>query len=93
MSSLNNNLMIVYLIFQEGLASLLYYGKEKENPVTEWFSRWENNKERLLDSCKYILSQDVAPGSEITPCYKIDKPLVVYRFTGNVTTPIAMLLT
>ena len=32
------------------------------------------------------LSYDVASGSEITPCNKIDKPLVVYRFTGNVMT-------
>ena len=30
------------------------------------------------------LSYDVASGSEITPCNTIDKPLVVYRFTGNV---------
>ena len=33
-----------------------------------------------------ILSYDVASESEITPCNKIDKPLVVYRFTGNVIT-------
>ena len=32
------------------------------------------------------LSYDVASGSEIMTCNKIDKPLVVYRFTGNVTT-------
>ena len=31
----------------------------------------------------FILSYDVTSGSEITPCIKIDKPLVVYRF-GNV---------
>ena len=30
------------------------------------------------------LSYDVTSGSEITPCNKIDKPLVVYGFTGNV---------
>ena len=35
-----------------------------------------------------VLSYDVASGSEITPCNKIDKPLVVYRFTGNVMTSI-----
>ena len=35
-----------------------------------------------------LLSYDVAPRSEITPCNKIDKPLVVYRFTGNVMTSI-----
>ena len=33
---------------------------------------------------KYGLSYDVASGSEIKPCIKIDKPLVVYRFSGNV---------
>ena len=41
----------------------------------------------------YILSYDVASGSEITPCNKIDKPLVVYRFTGNVMTSITTLRT
>ena len=40
-----------------------------------------------------LLSYDVASGSEITPCNKIDKPLVVYRFTGNVMTSIITLRT
>ena len=40
-----------------------------------------------------VLSYDVAFGSEITPCNKIDIPLVVYRFTGNVMTSITMLHT
>ena len=40
-----------------------------------------------------FLSYDVAFGSEITPCNKIDKPLVVYRFTGNVMTSITTLRT
>ena len=35
-----------------------------------------------------FLSYDVASWSEITPCNKIDKPLVVYRFLGNVMTSI-----
>ena len=39
------------------------------------------------------LSYEVAPESEITPCNKIDKPLVVYRFTGNVMTSITILRT
>ena len=39
------------------------------------------------------LSHDVASGSEITPWNKIDKPLVVYRFTGNVMTSITKLHT
>ena len=41
----------------------------------------------------YGLSYDVASGSEIKPCNKIDKPLVVYRFTGNVMTSITTLRT
>ena len=36
-----------------------------------------------------ISSHDVAPGSDKTPCNKIDKPLMVYRFSGNVMTSIS----
>ena len=32
------------------------------------------------------LSYDIASGSEITPCNKINKPVVVYRFSGNIMT-------
>ena len=39
------------------------------------------------------LSYDVAPVSEITTCNKINKLLVVYRFTGNVMTSISTLRT
>ena len=39
------------------------------------------------------LSYDVASGSEITPCNKIDTPLVVYNFIGNVLTSITTLRT
>ena len=42
---------------------------------------------------KTILSYDVTSGSEITPCNKIDKPLVVNRFSGNVMMSITMLCT
>ena len=42
---------------------------------------------------KWSLSHDVASGSEITPCNKMDKPLVVYRFSGDIMTSIAMLNT
>ena len=46
----------------------------------------------VIISCKEKrLSHDVASGSEITPCNKIDKPLVVYRFSGNVMTSITTL--
>ena len=34
------------------------------------------------------LSYEVASWSEVKPCNKIDKPLVVYRFSGNVMTSI-----
>ena len=52
----------------------------------------------VLDHTHYIvgkicLSYDAASGSEITPCNKIDKPQEVYRFLGNVMTPIATLCT
>ena len=36
---------------------------------------------------------DVASGSEITPCNKIYKPLIVYRFTGNNMASITTLRT
>ena len=39
------------------------------------------------------LSYGIASGSEIMPCNKIDKPLVVYRFTGNFMTSITTLPT
>ena len=41
----------------------------------------------------FFLSYDVASGSEIMPCNKIDKPLVVYRFTGNGMASITTLRT
>ena len=42
---------------------------------------------------EFHLSYDVTFWSEIRPCNKIDKPLVVYRFTGNVMTWITALRT
>ena len=39
------------------------------------------------------LSYDIASGSETTSCNKIDKPLAVYRFSGNVMTSITTLRT
>ena len=54
------------------------------------------NATLLEISCRgenYIYHNDVASGSEIMPCNKIDKPLVVNRFTGNVMTSITTLRT
>ena len=42
---------------------------------------------------KHELSYEVESGSEITPGNKIDKSLVVHRFTGNVMTSITTLRT
>ena len=39
------------------------------------------------------LTHEVASGSEISPCNKIDKLLEVYRLTGKVLTSITMLRT
>ena len=41
----------------------------------------------------HVYHNDVASGSEITPCNKIDKQLVVYRLTGNFMTSITTLRT
>ena len=42
----------------------------------------QEGKDTLADI--YFLSYDVASESEILPCIKIDKPLVVYRFSRKV---------
>ena len=47
----------------------------------------------ILETYTIHLSYDVASGNEITPCNKICKPLVVYRFSGNVNTFITTLHT
>ena len=47
----------------------------------------------LIYSVYLLLSYDGASGSEITQCNKIDKPLVVYRFMGNVMTSTTTLRT
>ena len=49
-----------------------------------------------LNPCQakyFYLSFDVTSTREITPCNKIDEPIVVYRFVGNVMMSIAMLCT
>ena len=45
----------------------------------------------LYNGMYITLSYDVAPESEITPGIKMDKPLVVYRFSGNVITSMTKL--
>ena len=43
---------------------------------------------KYMYAFKVELFLNVASGSDITLCNKIDKPLVVYRFSGNVMTSI-----
>ena len=53
-------------------------------------SYWSNLDTKTAER---VLSYDVASMAEITPCNKLDKPLVIYRCLGNVMTPITTLLT
>ena len=46
---------------------------------------------KLMTNNQMILSYNVASGGKITPCNKIDRPLLVYRFSGNVMTSITTL--
>ena len=53
-----------------------------------------NTNESFHEICFLLLmylSYDVASGSEIKPCNKIDKSLVVYRFWENFMTSITKL--
>ena len=47
----------------------------------------------LVKNGTFDLSYNAASGSEITPCNKIDRPLVVYRFTESIMTSITTLRT
>ena len=71
------------------LATALHYFIEHTTTAiaVDWGIRI-SNQQTIKQSW---LSYDVASGSVITPCNKIDKPLVVYRFTGNVMTSITTL--
>ena len=40
-----------------------------------------------------LLANCITSGREIVPCNQIDKPLVVYEFSGNVMTSITSLRT
>ena len=54
----------------------------------------EINLPDTFNSHQYkILSHDITAWREITPCNNIDKPLVVYRFSGNIMTSITTLHT
>ena len=63
----------------------MVYFKEYYN-----FQRFQRGS-YIFQGALWLLSYDVASGSEITLCNKIDKPLVVYRLPGNVMTFITTL--
>ena len=50
------------------------------------FNSYKNNS-KIYHRCDFV------SGSEITPCNKINKPLVVYRFSGNIMKSITTLRT
>ena len=63
-------------------------------PFNKTFEQnWVPYFPKYLDRTHHFITHDIASGSEITPCNKIDKPLVVYRFSGNVMTSKAALRT
>ena len=47
----------------------------------------------FLNFTENPISYDVMSGNEITPCTKIDKPLVIYGFTGNIMMSITKFCT
>ena len=52
----------------------------------------KKKKKKDHQRCRFFYHMTSRP-SVITPCNKIDKPLVLYRFTGNVMTSITTLRT
>ena len=68
---------------------------QKLIPFLQYMARQETKKHasmlfqlHMFPLYTYI-SHYVTSGIEITPCNKIDKPLVVYRFTGMVMMSIS----
>ena len=63
---------------------------QMQKEVSTWFMRRVSKTGTVV---YMIISHDVTSGSDIIPCNKIDKALVVYRFSGNVMTSITTLPT
>ena len=55
--------------------------EENGAPIFEHLSPSKNQQDRNFELKDLY---HMTSGSEITPCIKIDKPLVVYRFSSNV---------
>ena len=67
-------------------------GGKESNQTKQISGHMDRVKVSLFEE-QSILSYDVASGSEIKPYNKIDKPLVVYRFSGNAIASITTLRT
>ena len=65
--------------------------------ITYRFHYMNEKEDQLILNYNFFINfnhmTSVKWGSEITPCNKINKPVVVYRFTGNVITSITTLRT
>ena len=87
------NIDTLNICMKEFGSKLLFFGQNDnyENLLVQPRKTRPENKSNTFN--KFNLSYDVASGSEIAPCNKIDKPLVVYRFPGNVMTSITTLRT
>ena len=73
-------LCILYVRYVS-LYTLVRQKKKKKKKKTILTYCWIGSKYHCFQ--QIVLSHDVASWSEITPYNKIDKPLVVYRFSGN----------
>ena len=72
MSSDLVNLEVVTSVCRDNLVNVYH---SEQGPA-------QSKARKVLAHIYHILSYDVASGSEITPCNKIDRPLAVYRFSN-----------
>ena len=77
-----------HCIMQKGVVKSWNFTEKISKRLVELNALYRRSISRLAN---IILSYGVASWSEITPCNKIDRPLVVYRFSGNVLTSITTL--
>ena len=97
------NIIMTYFVFWRTLSfpqvrtlyvtyNLLIWVETPISWTNEKYLKWIKQHKLWSDVQEYIfLSYNVASGSEKMPCNKICKPLVVYRFLGNVMTSITTL--
>ena len=72
MSSDLVNLEVVTSVCRDNLVNVYH---SEQSPA-------QSKARKVLAYIYHILSYDIATGSEIMPCNKINRPLVVYRFSN-----------